>query len=516
MSDTAVQWLLQRCQPQMIWFKKLVMTKRMLIAYSMASTHVSTTLDYLLMIQEHLGFEVDFVHATHDSFLDFDIDDYDVVFNSYCVRHCFEGYVSENYRNALKSFNGLKVIAVQDEYDHTNKLKAAIRELDFDLVLTCVPQSSLNYVYPRHEFPDVEFVTVFTGYVSEQLVAARPNPKPLADRSKFIGYRGRDIGGRYGQLGFDKYEIGRRTRQACNDRGIITDIAMDEQSRIYGPDWFDFIEDCRAMLGSESGSNIFDFDGSIEAQYKELTQANNGNPPSYEEFAPYVTEREGEIDMGQISPRVFECATLRTPMVLYRGRYSDAIEPDTHYIPLEKDFSNIDEVLESLKDDAALEEMADRAYQHLVASGIFTYQAFCERIHMAMVSQMEAKQMRLAVSETAGGEGAAQAPQPAACIRKTVVIQTKMTTKDKLLSEKPTKSPKTLDDFQKKQIKLANALATEAMTQFSKLPGSAMRNLAAASVAVALGSQRARYVWRLLPMSIRTKLRSRINSRLMR
>ena len=152
-------------------------------------------------------------------------------------------------------------------------------------------------------------------------------------------------------------------------RGIPNDIAMDEESRIYGPAWFDFIGNCRAMLGSESGSNVFDFDGTIAATYNKMTEANGGRAPSYEEFRPFVEKRDNEISMGQISPRVFECALMRTPMILFRGRYSDALNPDEHYIPLEKDFSNIDTVLEKLNDIAALESMTERAYRHLIGSG---------------------------------------------------------------------------------------------------------------------------------------------------
>ena len=77
--------------------------------------------------------------------------------------------------------------------------------------------------------------------------------------------------------------------------------------------------------------------------------------------------------MGQISPRIFECAVMRTPMVLFRGRYSDAIAPDEHYIPLELDFSNADQVLHRLDNIQSLAAMAERAYAHLVASGEFGY-----------------------------------------------------------------------------------------------------------------------------------------------
>lgn len=358
--------------------------KRALVAYSMSSTHVQTTFDYLVAFKRFCGCDTDFVHVTHHASVDFSFDGYDVVFHSYCARLCFEGYVSDSYREKLKSFSGVKIFAVQDEYDRTDVLKAAIKDLDFDIVLTCVPQDNLEYVYPRSEFPTVNFITVFTGYVPETLRAELPAPKPLAERPIFIGYRGRDIGGRYGRLGFDKFEIGRRMKELCDARGIATNIAMDEVSRIYGPAWFDFIGDCRAMLGSESGSNVFDFDGSIEARFKEMTAANGGVAPGYADFLPIVADRDREIEMGQISPRVFECAMMRTPMILFKGRYSDAIEPDQHYISLEKDFSNLDTVLERLKDLPTLEAMTQRAFDHLVGSGRFTYQAFYAAVASAI------------------------------------------------------------------------------------------------------------------------------------
>lgn len=353
------------------------MARRLLVAYSKASTYVQTTRDYLLMLKQHLGYDTDYVHVTHGAKLAVDLNDYDVVFNSYCVRHCFDGYVSESFSERLRSYRGLKVMAVQDEYDRTNAVRAAIRDLGFHIVLTCVPQASLDYVYPRSHFPDVDFITVFTGYVSTALLSRAKNPKPLAERPIRVGYRGRDIGGRYGRLGFDKFEIGRRMAIECARQGIPTDIAMDEESRIYGPAWFDFIENCRVMLGSESGSNVFDFDGSIQERYERMKRVGGGRAPTYEEFAPFVADREREISMGQISPRVFECAALRTPMVLFRGRYSDAIEADTHYIPLEKDFSNIETVLERVQDLRALEAMARRTYDDLIGSGRYTYAAVC-------------------------------------------------------------------------------------------------------------------------------------------
>lgn len=351
------------------------MRLRMLVAYGMESTFTQTTRDYLEALKCYSGYEVEYLHVTNSADILVDLSRYDIIFHNYCARLCFENYISPKYLELLRSYGGLKILAVQDEYNFTNRLRAAIKNLGFDIVLTCIPQDALEYVYPRGDFPGVEFVTVFTGYVPDEFAQAERRPKPLSERSIFIGYRGRSLGANYGSLGFDKYQIGWRMKQICDERGIRTDISMSEESRIYGSAWFDFVGDCRAMLGSESGSNVFDFDGSIDAQYIALTKE-RGRSPTYEEFAPYIAEREREISIGQISPRIFECAVMRTPLILFNGRYSDAISAGEHYIMLEKDFSNVSDVLKKLDDLPALEEMAKRAYQHLVASRRFGYHSY--------------------------------------------------------------------------------------------------------------------------------------------
>ena len=150
------------------------------------------------------------------------------------------------------------------------------RQFDFDIVLTSVPEGQIEQIYPRSEFPNVRFVSVLTGYVPDDWPKLQQNLLPLAQRPVVVGYRGRDLGGRWGRLAFDKFEIGRRMRELCERRGIAHDIAMDEGSRIYGPAWFDFIGSCRVILGSESGSNIFDFDGSINEYFQQLLKEVSG------------------------------------------------------------------------------------------------------------------------------------------------------------------------------------------------------------------------------------------------
>ncbi|OGQ52549.1 MAG: hypothetical protein A3J24_04600 [Deltaproteobacteria bacterium RIFCSPLOWO2_02_FULL_53_8] len=363
------------------------MKLRILVAYSMVQTFNQATLTYLNSFKQYFDADVEYLHVTDGSKINVTLNSYDVVIQSYCARLCFDGYVAADFIEKLRGFDGLKILSVQDEYNRTNVLKDAIKYIGFDIVLTCVPQHSLRYVYSQIDFPRIRFETVLTGYASESIGEFETTFKPIRNRSVVVGYRGRNIGGIYGQLGFDKYEIGRRMKEICAQRGISHDIAMDEESRIYGAGWFDFIGSCRAMLGSESGSNVFDFDGSLESQFRDMA-TRLGREPSYSDFLPLVAQRDSEISMGQISPRIFECALMRTPMVLFRGEYSGVIKQGVHYIMLEKNFSNVDDVLDQLEQIDELEAMATRTYDHLIASEKFGYRAFIRNLEEIILEEM--------------------------------------------------------------------------------------------------------------------------------
>ena len=388
-------------------------------------------MEYLSSFKLYSRFDVSYLHVTHGAEVAFDLNTFDAVFNSYCARLCFEGHVSKSYLEALKRFRGVRLLAVQDEYDHTNVLRGAIQDLQFDVVFTCVPLEGREYVYPAALFPNTTFVTVLTGYVPAELKQRRRRSVPLAERPITIGYRGRSLPVRYGRLGFEKFEIGRGMRDVCEARGIANDIDMSEEGRIYGEAWYEFLGSCRATLGSESGSNCFDFDGSLAARYQEL-KATNGREPSYLEFRQYTDPLEGMVEMGQISPRVFEAAALGTPMVMFTGRYSDIVSPGEHFIELRKDFSNIDSVLQQLQDIRSLEAMAGRAHDHLITSGNYDYSRFVETVD-AIIDRKRDETASLHSSELRAPACSHEALQPHSLI------------------ERPTSAPRSAADLLYKQ-----------------------------------------------------------------
>lgn len=137
------------------------------------------------------------------------------------------------------------------------------------------------------------------------------------------------------------------------------------------------------MLGSESGSNAFDFDQAIEQKRASL-QAVAGRPAEYADLADFVAAFEEPFDCGQISPRVFECALMKTPMILFRGNYSGALQAGVHYIALEKDFSNARDVIDQVSNLDHLQGFAERAHVDLIGSGRYSYNELTSSIAEAI------------------------------------------------------------------------------------------------------------------------------------
>lgn len=350
---------------------------RILVLYNGQSMYTPTVQDYMDAFQRYSKHEVRYLHVSTDTLPEFSMQAFEAVLITYSCRLCYIENMSPSVRDAIRDFSGVKVAFVQDEYQETNKLKAALQELGIGIVFTCVPRDKITWVYPPAMFPGVEFHQVLTGYVPDRLRQIDRTLLPkIADRPIAVGYRGRHLGYCWGDLSYYKYEIGRRFRAACERRGIAHDIDWTETSRIYQDQWYPFIASCRSTLGTPSGLNVFDFDGNLEREYRRFI----GSDPDacYWDYRPRIAGREAEIDMGQVSPRVFEAAALGTVLVLLEGSYSGAVTPGIDCIEVKRDFSNIDAVLDQVSDVAYLERLAEAAYANIIDSDAWSYRRFIE------------------------------------------------------------------------------------------------------------------------------------------
>jgi hypothetical protein len=348
----------------------------------MGSMHVNTIKEHLEAFDRYSRHKITYIPSSPTfwnrpaseiaSMVDLSV--FDVAIVHYSTRLSISWHLEEGLARALEGFHGLKVLFIQDEYEGTEIARSWMERLKFDIVYTCVPEAGLNYVYPAYRFPVTDFLPTLTGYVPED-PGLEQYAKPLKERKCLIAYRGRRLPAVYGELGQEKYKIGEQMKSLALGRGLSVDIEVDDSKRIYGTAWYAFLGSARATLGTESGSNIFDMDGSLRRDIAEL-EASNPNITFREISAKVLAPHEGHVTMNQISPKIFEAIRLRTALVLFEGSYSGAVLPDVHYIPLKKDYSNIDDVFAKIQNDAYLESMTARAYRDVVQSGRFSYETF--------------------------------------------------------------------------------------------------------------------------------------------
>lgn len=300
---------------------------------------------------------------------------FDVVVIHYSIVLSSLNYLSADFRDKLRRFRGLKVEFIQDDYRWIDRETAASRDIGIDVLFTVVPEPAASQVYDER-LPGVRRVLTLTGYVPENLVG-RPN-RPLGERTIDVGYRARDLPFWLGRLSREKVWIGERFLERAPAYGLRCDIAWTEDARIYGERWIEFVSSCRATLGCESGASIADFDGSVEQAV--LTFMDAHPRATFEEVHEAVLRPyEGNVVMNIVSPRVFEAAALGTALIMFPGQYSGVVSPGEHYIVLEKDFSNMDDVVDKLRDDRLVSAMTARARRDLIESGRWSYRAFVDQ-----------------------------------------------------------------------------------------------------------------------------------------
>lgn len=349
----------------------------------------------LAAFMRHSRFQVDLVNIRYawwvwGKFLpeDFPLDDYDVVLVHPTVGHRAE-YIrrfDEDCRTRLEDFRGLKVIQLQDEQERTNERAAAIRERRFDLLLSCVPRREIDKVYHLGNLPDTAVFPVLTGYVTEEMLGAGyrwDGPRPLD-----ISYRGSIAPFHYGRLPYEKHAIGDRFRTLCAERGLAADISSLWYHRLYGARWLALLGRSKGVLGVESGCTLLDLDGDIETGCREYLEAHP--EAGFEEVWEAVTAgREDNVDYRQVSPRHFEAAATQTVQILYPGHYSGIFEAGRHYLSLEWDHSNLDEVLDALADPARRREIALAAYEEIACDPGYSYESYVRRIDGELLERIE-------------------------------------------------------------------------------------------------------------------------------
>jgi hypothetical protein len=285
----------------------------------------------------------------------------------------------------LRDLAPVSVALPQDEFIYADRLTEFISEFRVENVLSVIPVTEVATVFPGVDRSRTSFGQVLTGYLSEETLS---RVGQILDESTVrqidIGYRAWEGAPWLGRHGMLKREISEAVTAAAPRLGLVADCSTRGEDTFFGDDWFRFLARCRFVLGVEGGASIVDRDGQLKIATEKYLESNPD--ASFDEIeAACFPGRDGEVEMFVLTPRNLEACATRTAQILVRGNYNGVLRPGVHYIELEPDFSNLDEVLAAVESDEIRERIVDRAYDDIVASGLYTYLALVDEVERSVL-----------------------------------------------------------------------------------------------------------------------------------
>lgn len=342
-----------------------------LVIHALRPTSRQTTIDHLLSFKEHLPHcDVQYLHFQQPIPPDVgDVAPDLLVVNYDYLNYRFTPlwpFIKARHRDIARRAH--KVVAIaQDDFWANKLLDDWCMDWDVNRILTPI-DNDRAVLYPR-SIRLKEFRTALTGYVRS---GPTPVTMPLAARPIDLGQRVRDMPPHLGRLAQAKARQAVAMADAARSAGFVVDVSTRVEDSFIGAAWFEFLASCRFTVGMKGGASLHDPVGLIHTR----VQAYRARHPeaSFDEIeAKCFRGKDGKHEFSAISPRLFESAMAGTCQILQRDDYLGVLEPWRDYLPLEKDFSNTDEILDAMKDLDRCQEIVGNARLALVESGFFDY-----------------------------------------------------------------------------------------------------------------------------------------------
>lgn len=268
----------------------------------------------------------------------------------------------------LKTLKGVKYAIVQDEFFNSKEVENFVTKYGVEKIFTCISnEKDLKKIYPNIH-SKIKFVTVLPGYINKANILNKP--KPLKDRNLDVFYRTRNPPKSLGSVSLCKKIISDIFLKNFSEFNL--DISYNDEDTIVGEKWLKKLGDSKFTLGAESGASILDYDGKFMA---ELNNSNTFDQKRLQNF-----ESKNKINYLSVSPRVFEAMGTKTCIIQFKGDYSGILKPNVHYIPLNRDLSNINEVKSLMIDDKYCQRIVDNSFNEIIYNESFHYKYFVDLV----------------------------------------------------------------------------------------------------------------------------------------
>tara|TARA_B100000963_G_scaffold341699_1_gene341664 strand:+ start:12958 stop:14061 length:1104 start_codon:yes stop_codon:yes gene_type:complete len=269
----------------------------------------------------------------------------------------------------ISSFDGQKVFYLTNFYKNMPEKMKFCESLGINIFVQLGTSAVTSEIF-RKRLNGIKILNGHAGALDQSTFF----PGPLLDQRPIdIGFRGMNEPWYFGHQ--ERSNLMNAIMQSLRNKKLVLDCSMDEADRFVPNIWADFLRNCKAQLGTESGTDFFDITEKVRYLTNNYTQKNK--EADFNEVYDNVLNPLGDeykIKCRLISGRVIEAAASKSVLILYEGKYEGYMEPDEHYISISKDHRNLDEAMDKLSDLSLCNKLIENSYECVLENFTFEKQ----------------------------------------------------------------------------------------------------------------------------------------------
>lgn len=283
----------------------------------------------------------------------------------------------------LKSSRHTKIAFPQDDYWFSEERDSFYTNNEFDAVFPVCPKPTWNDLLPGYIRAGGTTLQGQTAYVTPHIRSLRNWMKNFGDRGCDVVYRATRFPKVPNQIGDKKGELGSIFMDSLGPQtGLRLDLGIEQSDYLWGPDWYRFLSNSRATLGSSSGSSVLLRNREMFRRALRMVEENPTMSRGELESQIFPTKDRGK-NFTALAPRNLEAAALGVLQLLTPGDYGGIMEKGVDYFELDSDCRNAVEAVDLLKDTDRSISIADSAYANLIENPALAFDS-----HLREVTQL--------------------------------------------------------------------------------------------------------------------------------
>lgn len=275
----------------------------------------------------------------------------------------------------LASVSKKTIFFPQDDYSSFKILDSAVVEIGVEAVYSPITKD-VRRLYPKSIISGVRLEEALTGYVeTSSLLEKEKYCREFHNRGIDLGQRVSALSVSFGAVATRKSEIAIRFAQLAEQAGFITDVSTNPNEVFVGESWWNFLGNVKFTISRKGGASLGDPLGKI---VHNLARIQMVYPPANEALLQKVVKLSKSVagDFSAVSPRLFEASALGVCQILEVDDYLGLLVPWIDYLPLMSDFSNVNEILDTMRNLDFCKNVASSSKNKLIKSNEFTYEKF--------------------------------------------------------------------------------------------------------------------------------------------